>query len=162
MLARQGWAEERAVMPGGMALVGLRGPRTLRHLPPLLSCYTSGSKIGVEPSCPACEVGRAQRVALICSILQIRKLRPQENTLHDCRGLSIVKVPTVYHSLRNGPPRRQPPSAQLQQSREHCGAPTAYWSLSGTLSHLPSKSLQSRCYCYHPLFLGQEAEAQTD
>lgn len=104
MLARQGWAEERAVTPGGMALVGLRGPRNLTHLPLLPSCYTSGSKIGVEPSCPACEVGRAQRVALICSIYQIRKLRPQENTLHDCHGPSIVNMPTVYHSLRNAPP----------------------------------------------------------
>lgn len=153
MLARQGWAEERGVTQGGMVLVGLRGPRNLTHLPLLPSCYTSGSKIGVEPSCPACEVGRAQRVALICSIYQIRKLRPQENTLHDCHGLSIVNMPTVYHSLRNAPP---PPGGGLPQPSSSnpgstCGAPAAYRSLSGTLSHLPSKSPQSRYY-YHPFF----------
>lgn len=164
MLARQGWAEERGVTQGGMVLVGLRGPRNLTHLPLLPSCYTSGSKIGVEPSCPACEVGRAQRVALICSIYQIRKLRPQENTLHDFHGPSIVNMPTVYHSLRNAPPSwRRPPSAQLQQSREHLWStgciPVPFRHIIPLTFQKPAKPVLLSSFFF---FLGQEAEAQTD
>lgn len=158
MLAWQGEAEERAVTPGGMALVGLRGPHNLTHLPLLPSCYTSGSKMRVEPSCPACEVG-----TLICSILQIRKLRPQENTIHDCHGLSVVNMPTVYQSLRNGPPQRQPPSAQLQQSREHLWStgciPVPFRHIIPLTFQKPAKPV---LLLSSPFFLGQEAETQTD
>lgn len=93
MLARQGWQEERVVTPREMSLVIPQG-LTLRLANTKL-VFPLGTFPVPRKESDTVRVERAQRADLTCSILQMRKPRPQEKTLHGCCRLSIVSMPTV-------------------------------------------------------------------